>query len=129
MGPRAGLDKCGKSRPHRDSFLCILSVLLCPYCTTHNTNIHDPDGIRTRNPSKRSAARLRLRPLGHWDRRIRSPERPARSESLYRLSYRGPFVCLLRVELNQKSSWQECKVRTYINTLLLRDCCYLTVYK
>ena len=36
MGPRAGLDRCGKSRPHRD---------------------------------------------------IRSPDRPARSQSLYRLSY------------------------------------------
>jgi hypothetical protein len=33
----------------------------------------------------------------------------------------------LRVEINQKSSWQECKVRTYTNTLLLLDCCYLTV--
>ena len=59
-------------------FSVLLSVLLlspdcprcafCPYCTTHNTNIHAPGGIRTRNPSKRSAEHPRLRPLGHWDR-------------------------------------------------------------
>jgi hypothetical protein len=30
--------------------------------------IHDPGGIRTHDPSKRSAADLRLRPRGHWDR-------------------------------------------------------------
>jgi hypothetical protein len=40
VGPRAGLDGCGKSRPRRDSI----------------------------------------------------PDRPARSESLYRLSYLGPFI-------------------------------------
>jgi hypothetical protein len=34
----------------------------------HNTNIHDPGGIRTHNPSKRVAAGPRLRPRGHWDR-------------------------------------------------------------
>jgi hypothetical protein len=32
------------------------------------TNIHAPDGIRTRNPSRRAAADPRLRPLDHWDR-------------------------------------------------------------
>ena len=42
---------------------CLFSVL-----TTNNTNIYAPAGIRTRNPSKRSAADPRLRPLGHWDR-------------------------------------------------------------
>ena len=38
------------------------------YLTTHNTqqtNIHAPGGIQTRHPSRRSAADLRLRPLGH----------------------------------------------------------------
>jgi hypothetical protein len=29
--------------------------------------------------------------------RIRSPDRPARSESLYRLSYRGPVIVLVRI--------------------------------
>jgi hypothetical protein len=32
------------------------------------TNIHAPGRIRTRNPSKRSAADPRLRQLGRWDR-------------------------------------------------------------
>jgi hypothetical protein len=53
--------------------LCTLSVLLCPdcsgfvfyrHCTTHTTNIYVPGGIRIRNPSKRSVAGPRLRPLG-----------------------------------------------------------------
>jgi hypothetical protein len=42
------------------------------YVTTHKhsqgTNIHAPGGIRTHDPKKRSAADLRLRPRGHWDR-------------------------------------------------------------
>ena len=62
--------------PPTGFFFCTLSVLcpdcrgfaLCSYCTTHNTNVHAPGGIRTRNPSKRSAIDTRLRPLGHWDR-------------------------------------------------------------
>jgi hypothetical protein len=35
---------------------------------SQQTNIHAPGRIRNRNPSKRSAADPRLRPLGHWDR-------------------------------------------------------------
>ena len=35
---------------------------------THETNIHAPSGIQTRDPSKRTAADLRLRPHGHRDR-------------------------------------------------------------
>jgi hypothetical protein len=35
---------------------------------SHETNIHSPGGIRTHDPSKRSAAGLRPRPRGHWDR-------------------------------------------------------------
>jgi len=42
------------------------------YLTTHNphkeTDIHAPGGIRTRNPSKRTAAGPRFRPRGHRDR-------------------------------------------------------------
>jgi hypothetical protein len=56
------------------SAFCLLSLLI-----THDTNIHTPCWIRTRNPSNRSAADP-----------IRSPDPPARSKSLYRLSYRGP---------------------------------------
>ena len=41
-----------------------------PDNTQHSqeTDIHDPGGIRTRNPSKRVAVDGRLRPRGHWDR-------------------------------------------------------------
>ena len=41
-----------------------------PDNTQHSqeTDIHAPGGIRTRNPSKRTAANPRLRPRGHWDR-------------------------------------------------------------
>ena len=52
---------------------CFLSLL-----TTHNTNIHAPSGIWTRNPSKRSATDPRLRPLGRWDRH-RTQDCPFRS--------------------------------------------------
>ena len=46
------------------SWLCLL-----PFTVQHtqHKNIYAPGGIRTRNPSKRSAADPRLRPLGHWD--------------------------------------------------------------
>jgi hypothetical protein len=36
--------------------------------TTITTEIHDPGGIRTRNPSKRPATDPHLRPRGHRDR-------------------------------------------------------------
>ena len=52
------------------SWLCLLSLLY----NTYNTNSHAPGGIRTRNPSKRSAVDTRLRPLGHWDRLGIDPE-------------------------------------------------------
>jgi len=35
---------------------------------SQQTDTHALCGIRTHNPSKRAAADLRLRPLGHWDR-------------------------------------------------------------
>jgi hypothetical protein len=34
---------------------------------TQEKKIHAPGGIRTHNPSKRSAADPRLRPRGHWN--------------------------------------------------------------
>ena len=36
-------------------------IVLLSLLTTHNTNIHAPGGIRTRNPSKRSAAGPRVK--------------------------------------------------------------------
>jgi hypothetical protein len=38
--------------------------------TLYKTNIHAPGGIPTHDPSKHSAADLRLRPRGHWDRQL-----------------------------------------------------------
>jgi len=40
--------------------------------TLAETDIHDPDVIRTHNPSKRAAANPRLRPRGHWDRQYQN---------------------------------------------------------
>jgi hypothetical protein len=54
------------------SSLCLLPLLH----NTHNTNIHVPSWIRTRDPSKRSAADPRLRPHGHWDRQTQTPQQP-----------------------------------------------------
>jgi len=41
-----------------------------PVPDSQETDTHGAGGIRTRNPSKRTAADPRLRPLGQWDRRI-----------------------------------------------------------
>jgi hypothetical protein len=38
--------------------------------STQQTDIHDPGGIRNRNPSKRADADPRVRPRGHWSRHI-----------------------------------------------------------
>ena len=35
---------------------------------SHETDIHDPGGVQTRNSRKRAAADPRMRPRGHWDR-------------------------------------------------------------
>jgi hypothetical protein len=40
---------------------------------SQETNIHAPRGVLTHDRSKRSAADLRLRPRGHWDRRLTFP--------------------------------------------------------
>jgi hypothetical protein len=61
VGTSAGLDGCGKSRPHRNFFFVFP-------CTLYFIRACFFVWIRTRNPSKRSAADPRLRPLGHWDR-------------------------------------------------------------
>ena len=68
MGPRAGLDGCGKSRPTG----------------------------------------------------IRSPDRPARSESLYRLSYRGQFVSQYFV-FPLLASFHDCSTVIVILILILSE--------
>jgi hypothetical protein len=60
--------------------LIVLRFAFLSSLTTHITNIHAPSVIRTRNPNKRYMA----------NPHCRSPDCPARNESLYRLSYSGP---------------------------------------
>jgi hypothetical protein len=48
---------------------------------TQETNIHAASEIRTRKPSNRAAADLRLNSRGHWDRQ--------------RLKYTKPYFCHL----------------------------------
>ena len=94
------------SMPQAGRFLvlCTLSVLLCPDCpgftfspllyNTHDTHIHASGGIRTCNPSKRSAADPCPRPRGHWDR-LRKQDRPTRSASLHPLHCSGSVLVLV----------------------------------
>jgi len=64
------------SRSDSSERVIILSQRILPDNTQHlqETNIHAPDGIRTRNFSRRADADLRVRPRGHWDRLIPSLE-------------------------------------------------------
>jgi hypothetical protein len=73
MGLRAGLDMCEKSRPYRDFFLFNSGY---KYIYTKDIPIYI-----TILPSSQSPP---------TPRGIRSPDFPARSQSLYRLSYPGP---------------------------------------
>jgi hypothetical protein len=110
VGPRAGLDGCEKSRPHRDFFFCLSGVFSLwsifvlfksfrPSChfTFHSTVLTTsttqtsmpPVGFETtilvsEQPKTHAIDRTATGIGG-----IRSPDRPARSESLYRLRYPG----------------------------------------
>jgi hypothetical protein len=82
----SSLRRCGPTRARASSFKWFLDHIQRPHsivllwmsdqpvtetstCTTHNTHNRHlcPDGIRTRNPSKRADADPRLRPRGQWD--------------------------------------------------------------
>ena len=79
MGPRAGLDGCGKSRP--------------------------PTGIR-------------------------SPDRPARSESLYRLSYPGPILVISPYDISLLCFQLKTSQYMYLNgRLTLNGWCRLYSHK
>ena len=93
VGFRTGLDRCGKSRPHRFFLffvLCASSALLlcrdcpgcafCPYCTKHTTQTSMPSaGFEPATPAslRRQTLALERSATG-----IRSPNLPARTESL-----------------------------------------------
>ena len=135
VGPRADLNGCKKFRTHKGflffrslyfiyttylpwlSWLCLLSLL----CNTHNTNIHAPGEIRTRNARKRVAADPRLRPLGNWDRQIRSLDLPARSEPLYRLSYRPTTRTRCMKKKWLRKSLKDCKQVEKVDRIRLRE--------
>jgi hypothetical protein len=62
--------------PHSLGLLWISNQLVAETSTWQHTShttedIHVPGVIRTRNPSKRTAADQHLNPRGHWDRRIK----------------------------------------------------------
>ena len=59
------------SRQHSSGRVISSSQRPLPDNTQHSqqTNIHAPCVIRTHNLSRRTAADLRLRPRGHWNRR------------------------------------------------------------
>ena len=67
-----------------------------PDNTQHSqqTNIHVPGGIRTHDLSRRAAADLRLKPRGHWDRRIRQVTGLNLVGKLYRLKFVLVFLSL-----------------------------------
>jgi hypothetical protein len=79
LGPRpprfevSGSHKIRHTQTHTHFWTSDQSVAEAATDTTHNkhkrrTSIA-PRGIRTRNPSKRAATDVLLRPRGHWDRR------------------------------------------------------------
>ena len=73
-------------------FLFVLIVLHFAFCLyLHHEYPCPRQNIRTRNPSKRSAASHRLG-LGSAPGFDPLAVQPARSESIYRLSYPGPIV-------------------------------------
>jgi hypothetical protein len=64
------------------------------------TDIHDPRGIRTRNPNKREAADPRLRQRGHWDlnRDISSLTNTALGVTTSFKTHFSRFPALLRIQ-------------------------------
>ena len=105
MGPRTDLDGCGKSRPTGNYFvfsytmfvlhpylcLCLDCPAFCLLVFTYNTQHKHSCPRRDSKPQPQHAIVRRpspstARPLGL----ARSPERRARSESPYRLSYHAP---------------------------------------
>jgi hypothetical protein len=104
VGPRAGPDVCEKSRPHRDFFFFFFLLVSCTLVVWNCCGIRrktaccgffhyeKSDGFgreRTRDLGFQRPARKTPRPT----KPLRTPDRPARSQSLYRLSYRAHLAC------------------------------------
>jgi hypothetical protein len=65
--PWGGLDITQPARLLSTSNLLVSYIYAWYTQNLQEKDIHVPGGIRIRNPSKRSFAERRLRPLGHWD--------------------------------------------------------------
>ena len=102
VGPRVGMDGCEKSRPHRDYF-CVFSCILfllhpylflyfdCPafclfvFTVQHTTQTSmPPAGFEPATPANDRPQTLTLDRSSTGLSRIRYPDHPARSKSLYR---------------------------------------------
>jgi hypothetical protein len=104
VGPRTGLDVCEKSRPQWIFFfIALVSSVSCTVCSSvlfvsyrtaccgffHYEKSDGSGRERTRDLGFQRPAR---KPLDHRSRCIRSPDRPARSQSLYRLRYSDHLI-------------------------------------
>jgi hypothetical protein len=85
---------------------------------SQQTNIHAPGGIRTHNPRKRSAADLRPRPRGHWDRHMPSVQRQIAPLLHLRVLRRQKFLVILCLFFLSNVSWY--RVLTHKNKALFR---------
>jgi hypothetical protein len=110
-GPRAGLDVCEKCRPHREFFFLLFCLVVSStslfWYWTFNGRLYrivlhavdffqqeKSDGFGRERTRDLGYQRPACKHLDHRSRWIRSPDRPARSQSLYRLSYRAHFLYL-----------------------------------
>jgi hypothetical protein len=98
VGPRAGLDVCEKSRPHWDFFIYIFVRILCFIVLVLDFQwsfVSYRTACCGFFQQKKSDGFGRERTRDQ----IRSPDRPARSQSLYRLSYPTHSLCMRMCEL------------------------------
>jgi hypothetical protein len=91
---------------------------------TQERNIHSPSGIQTRDSSKQAAAELRIRPCGHWDRRLKSicrlhlrsaVESKIEGPSRWNIGPEGGHPCFVQAPDNAQYPRQ---ARTRVNTVL-----------
>ena len=85
--------------------------------TTLTTDKHAPDGFRTRNPSQRAAADVRLRPRGHRDRqytRYRLFKHPVVTSTERRVStLHDHHRCFLHQKMIGSRLWVYCFILQY----------------
>ena len=96
VGPRAGLEGCGKCRLHRFFFFWFLKSFCCSLFLTFAVlvffvlNVLAGSFVFTvQNTIQTSMSPAGFEPAISGSERIRFPDRLARSVSLYRLSYPG----------------------------------------